>query len=164
MTDRAKKISELQATTSVANTDKLVVLKDPAGTPLTRSVTANVFALSIRSLILATLPNSTFIANTSTIVSDGTNYVNAFSYSIVDYDAAEIVFHATENNNITIGRALIVANSTTSNAFIDSTLIGSNPIIFDGTIALSSNTVTLQLKRNSASTANISMKYTALFL
>lgn len=47
MTDRAKKISELLVTTSVANTDKLIVLKDPSGTPLTRSVTVNTIATSI---------------------------------------------------------------------------------------------------------------------
>lgn len=47
MTDRAKKISELLVTTSVANTDKLIVLKDPSGTPLTRSVTVNTVATSI---------------------------------------------------------------------------------------------------------------------
>ena len=48
MTDRAKKISELQGTTSVANTDKLVVLKDPSGNPSTRSITIDNLTSSIR--------------------------------------------------------------------------------------------------------------------
>jgi hypothetical protein len=59
MTDRAKKISELLVTTSVANTDKLIVLKDPSGTPLTRSVTVNTIATSIVSNYIA----NSYVAN-----------------------------------------------------------------------------------------------------
>lgn len=69
MTDRAKKISELLVTTSVANTDKLIVLKDPSGTPLTRSVTVNTVATSIVTNYIANSYVSNIGTNGNIIVS-----------------------------------------------------------------------------------------------
>jgi hypothetical protein len=61
MTDRAKKISELQATTSVANTDKLVVLKDAANSSIasTRSITVSAFVNSVATKITSDIIPST---------------------------------------------------------------------------------------------------------
>jgi hypothetical protein len=43
MTDRAKKVSELTATSSVASNDYLVIVTDTTGTPTTKRVTVNNF-------------------------------------------------------------------------------------------------------------------------
>ena len=159
MTDRAKKISELQATTTVANTDKLVVLKDPSGTPLTRSVTINAFAQSVKGLFAPHVPNSSFVSNTLVITSDGTNYVNSISYSLNDADGAEIMIHANDDDNVTIGRAWVVANTSFANAYVDMVQIGSNPIVWDGTVVISGTNVILKCTRQFASTANVTIKY-----
>jgi hypothetical protein len=79
MTDRAKKISELETTISVANTDKIVVLKDATNPTIaaTKAMTVNNFALSIAPLF--ELPGAVVQYGNVTNRSDGTNYVDFFS-------------------------------------------------------------------------------------
>jgi hypothetical protein len=92
MTDRAKKISELQATTSVVNTDKIVVLKDAANP----SVTA-----STRSITIDNLTSSIRYANNtvSGVVKVGNNLtINATGYLASD-GTANFIF---SNNVLTI--------------------------------------------------------------
>lgn len=168
MTDRAKKISELQATTSVANTDKLVVLKDAANSSIasTRSMTMTNFANSVKGLIAPQVPNSAFTSNTFTITSNGTSYVNAFSFSVTDYDGMDVTFHANESNNITIGKVVVVANTSEANAQFLVTTIGSNPIILDSApvVNATSNLVFIQFRRGSATSTNVVVRYSATYM
>ena len=168
MTDRAKKISELQATTSVANTDKLVVLKDAANSSIasTRSMTMTNFANSVKGLIAPQVPNSVYVSNTFTVVSNGTSYVNAFSFSVTDYDGMDVTFHANEGNNITIGKVVVVANTSDANAQYLVTAVGPNHIIMDAApvINTTSNLVFIQLRRNSATSTNVVVRYSATLM
>ena len=168
MTDRAKKISELQATTSVANTDKLVVLKDAANSSIasTRYMTMTNFANSVKGLIAPQVPNSVYVSNTFTVVSNGTSYVNAFSFSVTDYDGMDVTFHANEGNNVTIGKVVVVANTSDANAQYLVTAVGPNHIIMDAApvINTTSNLVFIQLRRNSATSANVSVRYSATLM
>ena len=161
MTDRAKKISELQATTSVANTDKLVVLKDPSGTPLTRSATANVFALSIGPIARLDLPGSTVTLGNTTVSSNGTTAVtwltatntqcfNVF-YTAVDQSTGEK----------SVGEIFVAANNTIANSENNYSLtkIGTNPINVYVNTAVNSNTIYVVFNRSSASTANVKFNY-----
>ena len=168
MTDRAKKISELSTTSSVANTDKIVVLKDAANTSAasTRAMTVNAFTQSVKGLIAPQVPNSEYVGNTLTIASNGTSYVNAISFSITSYDGMDVTFHANEGNNITIGRVVVVANTSATNAQYLVATIGPNPILMDSVpvINLTSNLVFLQFARASATTTNVVFRYSATYM
>lgn len=168
MTDRAKKISELSVTTAIANTDKLIVLKDAANAAIanTRSITINNFVNSVKGLISPQMPNSALVSNSFTVTSNGTTYVNAFSFSITTYDGVDITFHANEGDNMSIGRLVAVSNTTAANAQYLITQIGSNPIIIDSVpvVNATSNLVFIQFRRGSASTANVLIKYSATLM
>ena len=47
MTDNSKKVSELPTAANVAATDRVLVLRDPLGTPSVRTVNASVFAANL---------------------------------------------------------------------------------------------------------------------
>lgn len=53
MADRAKKISELTATTSVANSDLFVVVANAAGNAVTKSITTGYLMLALNELVAA---------------------------------------------------------------------------------------------------------------
>ena len=47
MTDNSKKVSELPTAANVAMTDRILVLRDPLGTPSVRTVNASIFAANL---------------------------------------------------------------------------------------------------------------------
>lgn len=47
MTDNSKKVSELPTAANVALTDRVLVLRDPSGTPSVRTVNVNIFAANL---------------------------------------------------------------------------------------------------------------------
>lgn len=47
MTDNSKKVSELPTAANVAATDRVLVLRDPSGTPSVRTVNVNIFAANL---------------------------------------------------------------------------------------------------------------------
>ena len=49
MADNSKKLSELPTAANVAGTDRILVLRDPSGSPTTRTITVNNFKASIAS-------------------------------------------------------------------------------------------------------------------
>jgi hypothetical protein len=166
MTDRAKKISELTTTTSVANTDKIVVLKDAANSSLasTKAMTITNFANSIGPLIRLDLANSTVTSNTVTVQSNGTSSVAFFTFA--NNDVGHVDFHAKDNTtgDITAGHFTLVSNSTVANlALAGTTSVGPNQILFDNapTINVSTGVVTLYFRRESAASTNVVVKYIA---
>ena len=48
MTDNSKKVSELPTAANVALTDRVMVLRDPSGTPSVRTIAVNNFVSSVR--------------------------------------------------------------------------------------------------------------------
>jgi hypothetical protein len=168
MTDRAKKISELQTTSSVANTDKIVVLKDAANTSAasTRAMTINAFAQSITTLVQAPIPNTLTIANSITVASNGTSIVSFCSYSFANgrTGCCDVKVHArdTTSNSVSVGSFVVAVNGPEAN--LNYSLIselGSNPIKFNTTPLVNtiSNTVTLYLNRTSAANSEVNVKY-----
>lgn len=166
MTDRAKKISELTTTTSVANTDKIVVLKDAANSSIasTKAMTVNNFALSIAPLL--EIPGATIQQGNVTVSSNGTNYVNFFSFSGNTYFTGEVKIHATDTtaNAYSMGHLYFVKNTSAANSQIVITHIGTNPILIDSspTVNASTGNTTFQFRRSSASTANVNLRYVAV--
>ena len=70
MTDNAKKTSELAIATSVAGTDRVIVLTSPSSSPVTKSITvSNLFGNSSANVEIY---NIVTIANSSITVSKGT--------------------------------------------------------------------------------------------
>ena len=47
MTDNSKKVSQLPTAANVAGTDRVLILRDPSGTPSVRTVNANIFAANL---------------------------------------------------------------------------------------------------------------------
>jgi len=70
MTDNAKKTSELAIATSVAGTDRVIVLTSPSSSPVTKSITvSNLFGNSSANVEIY---NISTVANSSITVSKGT--------------------------------------------------------------------------------------------
>lgn len=166
MTDRAKKISELQTTAAVANTDKIVVLKDAANTTLaaTKAMTVNSFAQSIAPLL--ELPGAVVVKGSVTIPSNGTSYVDFFTFDGTTYKSGEIRVHADDatDHNYTMGHLYFVKSDTEANCQILITYMGVNPIIIDSnpTINVTSGSTSFQFRRNDVSTSNVSLRYVAV--
>lgn len=59
MADRAKKFTELTATTSVAGDAVLVLVQDPSGTPATRKITVNNLLSNSSATVRATMVKGT---------------------------------------------------------------------------------------------------------
>lgn len=169
MTDRAKKISELQVTTSVANTDKLVVLKDAANATIatTRAISVSSLAQSLTPIVQAPIPNTTVVANTATVASNGQTPVPWFSYNITpgSTGCCHIEFHArdTHTNAVSGGFISIVALGNEANVGYSGATLGTNPIGFDVNpiVNVVSNTVTALFYRASATTTNVTVRYVA---
>lgn len=73
MADKAKKISELTALTAVSGDDLLVIVDDPAGTPVTKKVTvANLLGNSAANVVIqnVTPANGTITVKKGTIMFD----------------------------------------------------------------------------------------------
>lgn len=173
MTDRAKKISELQTTSTVANTDKIVVLKDAANTSAasTRAMTVNAFAQSITALVQAPIVNSAAVSNSVTIPSNGTTPVAFFNYNVAfgRSGCCDILVNAvdTTTNTVTIGKMLIAILGSQANINYTSTCeLGTNPIKFDVVPAVNtiSNNVTLYLRRESAASSDVNVRFIATLL
>lgn len=58
MTDNSKKVSELPTAANVASTDRVLVLRDPTGSPSVRTVNVSIFAANL-SLSSSVPANST---------------------------------------------------------------------------------------------------------
>ncbi len=172
MTDRAKKISELTVTTSVANTDKLVVLKDAANASIatTRAISISSIAQSLTPLVQASIPNTTVISNTVTIASNGSTPVTWFTYNIGTGSSGccHVEFHARDTTNaaVTGGFLSVVALGNTANMHYGAASLGNNQIGFDSNPIVNtvSNTVSLQFYRNAATTTNVTVKYTVTII
>lgn len=170
MTDRAKKISELQVTTSVSTTDKIVVLKDAANSSIasTKAITVNSFAQSITSLVQAPIPNTSVVSNSVTIQSSGNTPVPFFSYDIGPgkTGCCHLMLHARDSstNSITGGMLMVVAYGAEANMNYNSiAAIGNNQIRFEiqPTVNTSANLVTLYFARDFPTTTNVNIRYTA---
>lgn len=73
MTDNSKKTSQLPTAANVAASDRVLILRDPNGTPSLRTVNANIFAANL--VISNTVPaNSTSTGIAGTIARDS-NYI-----------------------------------------------------------------------------------------
>ena len=73
MADKAKKISELTALTTISGDDLLVIVDDPAGTPVTKKVTvANLLGNSADNVVIqnVTPANGTITVKKGTIMFD----------------------------------------------------------------------------------------------
>jgi len=77
MTDNSKKVSQLPTAANVAGSDRVLILRDPSGTPSVRTVNVNIFAANL------TLSNSV-PANSSAIGIAGTvRYDSSYIYVCV---------------------------------------------------------------------------------
>ncbi len=90
------KISELNAITSVANTDLLMVVHDPAGLPSTNKVTLTNFAGSITKLIgYANTTSSGAIKVGTSLEANSTGYLNVVGTAVLPSNGQSEGFVAT---------------------------------------------------------------------
>jgi hypothetical protein len=64
MADNSKKTSELPTAANVAGTDRVLVLRDPSGSPSTRTVNVNIFAANLVTGTVPATANAAGIAGT----------------------------------------------------------------------------------------------------
>lgn len=64
MADNSKKVSQLPTAANVAGTDRVLVLRDPSGTPSTRTVNVNIFAANLVTGTVPAVANAAGIAGT----------------------------------------------------------------------------------------------------
>jgi len=96
------KITELTAATTIANTDILVVVTDPSGSPTTKKITANNLVNSLANATLRQLPYANSSSNGTIKV--GTNLtVNATGHLSVNSDISVNAITAT--SKIQVGNA-----------------------------------------------------------
>ena len=77
MTDNSKKVSELPTAANVAATDRILVLRDPSGTPSVRTVNVNIFAANL------TISNSVPANSSSNGIIGTLRYDNTYFYVCV---------------------------------------------------------------------------------
>ena len=127
-------------------------------------MTVNNFALSIAPLL--EIPGATIQQGNVTLSSNGTNYVNFFSFSGNTYFTGEIKIYAVDTTApaYSMGHLYFVKNTSAANCQITIAEIGDNPILIDSnpTINVSTGNTTFQFRRGSASTANVNLRYVAV--
>jgi hypothetical protein len=165
MADNSKKVSELPTASNVASTDRILVLRDPAGNPSVRTITASNLANSIVTLLPGIVPNTTIISNTVTIASKNLTPVAFFTFT---GRAVDLKIHAidTTSGDTTTGVIYCVYSneSIEANTLVSVAEIGYNKIKFDDVPTVSgSEAVTLYFTRQSDSTANVRIKYAATY-
>lgn len=165
MTGNSKKISELPLASNVASTDRILVLRNPSSDVSARTITVNNFNSSIRNDVLAIIPDSTVVANSSTIASNGTNPVPFFSYQIANNKTGccDITVHARDatTDSTTAGKILIVANTSNISASTTTVEIGDNQILLTPNPILSANVITVYFTRSASATSNVLIRYSA---
>lgn len=77
MADNSKKVSELPTAANVALTDRVLVLRDPSGTPSVRTVNVNIFAANL--VISNTVPAN----SSSTGIAGSLRYDSSYIYVCV---------------------------------------------------------------------------------
>jgi hypothetical protein len=101
MTDNSKKLSELATASNAASTDRLLILRDPAGTPSTRTI-------GVANLVASMSYANTTVAGT---VKVGNNLsVNATGYLNSNSSVANLTI---TSNTLNLGTSTISANGYT---------------------------------------------------
>ena len=165
MTNNVKKTSELPTTNTASGSDRVVILKDPAGVPSTRTITFNNLANTVYEKIL--VPNTVVVTNVVSLPSNGSSDVAFFTFNSNTYCAVEMDFHAHDpaTQEHCIGKVYYMANTT--DAISQSTEIdmgGPSQIHFDPvpTINTTTRDVTCYFRRDGDATSSIQIRYVAI--
>lgn len=165
MADNSKKVSELPTASNAALTDRILILRSPAANASVRTITANDFSNSLKTSFANTIPGSTVIANSVTITSNGSSAVAFFTYNVAAGKTGTMDMHVyaqdANGHNATVGHITVVGNTTNIGLVNSTDQIGSNIILFDPSPTLVSNTITLYFRRDSATTSNVNIRYSA---
>jgi len=97
MVDRAKKISELPAATTLANSDFVVVVANNAGTANTKRITANNF----RNSLLSSFTSNTITVTTLTTTNTTANNIVANNIAVGDASFTGNVYLGIVQSNAT---------------------------------------------------------------
>lgn len=112
------KITELNAANTIANTDLLLVVVDPAGSPITKKITANNLVNSLSGAILRQLSYANSSANGTIKVGNNLS-INATG-------------HLSVNSSISINTASLSNTISVGNSTVN-TVISYNSITFPDT-------------------------------
>jgi len=165
MANDAKKTSQLGIATTLSANDRVVVLTNPASSAQTQTITITNFANAIIDKVQAIIPNTTVIANSVTISSNGNSNVAFFSYTIGagKTGCSDITLHArdTVSDSTTAATILTVANNSFVSASVSSEEVGDISILFTPSPVKSGNTITLYFTRGAAATSNVNIRFAA---
>ena len=131
MVDRAKKISELTAANTVANTDLFVVVANAAGTGVTKTANISVITTTIGPLLAAAIATRT--------VNNGVHYsLSGVTRSATNFtwDGTTVYLNGGANSYISIG-------NTSVNVYANSTMLClSGAMLFSGSANTRNDVVT----------------------
>jgi hypothetical protein len=158
MAVNSKKISELPHANSINSADRVLFLRTPASNNSVRTISVDDFAESIKPLTQNIIPNTTVVANSVNVTSNGTNPVGFFSYNIGEgkTGCCDLQFHARDiqGYSVTAGRIFIVANTSSAHKVGTFSEVGENAILFDPDLSLSGDTITVYFRRGQANTSD----------
>jgi hypothetical protein len=150
MADNSKKLSELPIAANVASTDRILVLRDPSGSPSTRTITvANLFLFSAT----LTANNTSFVGTVSAanVVSN-----NQLSSNLANYQLTSGMSSYQTTAGLSSNVAILTANAATylngkteSNLNVNSA-INANNTSFVGTVSAANVVSNNQLSSNLA--------------
>lgn len=148
-----KRISQLPAANAVGLLDTFPFLR--ANTSSTMAANVAIMAQAIAPLV-ANIQG--WISNTTILSSNNTSNNAFFILNATNFVSMDV--SADEGDNLTHALITVVADANTgqSNTVIQQTAVGSNPIIFSGSI-MANTYLNLLFQRTSNSTANVNFQY-----
>lgn len=158
MAENSKKVSELPVTTNVASTDRILVLRDPAGSPSTRTITVNNFISNVSSSIVntaiaqinttAAAAYSNAVAYTNTVLqSNLSNYVTNTQFQ------SNLVSMSITRNVVTVITTPFNANSSHEILNADPALAGANLVVVLPNVGINNGKIYSVKLRDTASGA-----------
>jgi hypothetical protein len=163
MADNSKKLSELSTAANVSSTDRVLILRDPSGSPSTRTITvANLFLFSAT----LTSNNTTFVGNVTAanVVSNAQLIANLATYTttasltsnLANYQLTSGMSSYQTTAGLSSNVAILTANAATylngkteSNLNVNSA-INANNTSFVGTVSAANVVSNNQLSSNLA--------------
>jgi len=115
MADNSKKVSELPTAANVASSDRVLVLRDPAGTPSVRTVNVGIFIANVSTIVTANILSSNIVSQVANTITPSVvaNVVPTVIANVTPTITNDVIQFFT--NNISNNIFLSIRNETPAN-------------------------------------------------
>lgn len=163
MTDRAKKITDLQGTANLANTDLVVVAANTSDGWTSRNISVYNFAKVIKNLVIRAPQNANVYSNSVSIASNGTSNVSMLSIANSNFLSLEVTAKDISTNDYTYATVIIVNDGNNVSTNVRSVSVGNNLINFSGA-SISNSIVNVLFRRSTGASSNVTFNYSVSLL